>query len=34
MLYNRLGTQNEIKGVDGNTMGFFWEFGGKAKLPT
>jgi hypothetical protein len=33
MLYNTLGTHYEIKGIVGNTMGFFREFGGKAKIP-
>ncbi len=33
MLWNTLGTHYKIKGIDGNTFGFFWEFGGNAKIP-
>ncbi len=33
MLCNTLGTHYEIKGIDGNTIGFFWEFGGNTKIP-
>ncbi len=33
MLWNTVGTHYEMKGIDGNTMGFFWEFGGNTKIP-
>jgi len=32
MLWNIVGTHYEIKGIDGNTKGFFWELGGNAKI--
>jgi hypothetical protein len=32
MLLNTVGTHYEIKGIDGNTTGFFSEFGGNAKI--
>jgi hypothetical protein len=32
MLWSSLGTHYEIKGIDGNTMGFFWEIGGHTKI--
>jgi hypothetical protein len=32
-LWNSVGTHYEIKGIDGNTTAFFWEFGVNAKIP-